>query len=160
MAEAIITSPPPTLSSPLIAEPPAMSCYRDICILVSLANRGDSWSESRNYRWGSWECSVRRPYLATRCYLDFSLSLSFLLEHGSICWCSSGHFVINRASPRTCQKHHPWWWSNEPKPPVGDLWISCYVGGRVLLWHSHCLSQVSTCYITKILIMLIRIIDA
>lgn len=151
MAEAITTSPPPTLSSPLRVEPLVLSCHREICILVSLANRGDSWGKSTKYRWGAWECSAKRPYLVSRCYFAIYLSLFFRLEHGSICWCSSGHFVIKRASPRACQKHHPGWWTNE-NPLVADLWTSCYVGGRDLLWYSHCLSQVSTCCITEILI--------
>lgn len=158
MAEAIITSPPPTLSSPLRAEPSAMSCYRDICILVSLANRGDSWSESRKYRWGSWECSVRRPSYQVLFWL-FPVSFlppgtwEYLLV---LKWPFCDQEGKSQNMSETSSSMMKQWTKATRRWPL-DF---CHVGGRVFLWHSHCLSQVSTCCITKILIMLIRIIDA
>lgn len=96
---------------------------------------------------------MKRPYLASRCYFAFDLSLFSCLEHENICWSSSGHFVIERASSRTCLKPQPLHPSaNEAKPAVADLWTSCYMEETTLLCLSCCLNQVSACYVTKILI--------
>lgn len=129
------------------------ACPSYIRILVSLDKRGDFWNENQKHRWDVWECSVKRPHLASRCYFAFYLSLFTFLESGNTCWSSSSHFVIERASLKTCQKpqpSHPW--ASEAKPAVADLWTSCDMGETTLQCLCRCLSQVSTCCITTILI--------
>lgn len=114
---------------------PAMSPVQYIYILVSLAKRSDSWSESRKYRWD--RCLgmlLKEALFSCRCYFAFHLSLFSWLEHENDCWSSSGHFVIKRASTRTCQKPQPLYpKANEPKPAVADLWTLLYGTLRPLL---------------------------
>lgn len=122
-------------------------------ILVSLAKRGDFLNESQKHRGDVWECSVKRPHLASRCHFAFYLSVFTCLESGNTRWGSGGHSVIERASPHTCQKlwpSHPW--AREAKPAAADLWTSCDIGETTLQCLSRCSSQVSACCIAKILI--------